>query len=278
MKRQQYLAFFFTCIFAGSIASTYAQKRIVTLSGALTETIYALGYGDRIVAADVTSTYPSAAQKLPKVSHNRTVSAEGLISFSPDLILAPEETLSKTLQSQLRKAGMKLVLFRQEFSIAGAGRFIRQTAAALGNPAKGEQLARQTEAAAIQAVNKAKSNPKSPKVLFIYARGAGTMMVAGRDTHIDAIIRLAGGSNAALGFSRFKPYSTEALVNANPDIMLMFDFGYQSLGGINSILKMPGVSLTTAGKNKRIIQMDGELLTSFAIRLPQAINQLNAQW
>lgn len=265
-------------LFAGKLTSVQAQKRIVTLSGALTETVFALGYGDRIVATDVTSTYPSAAQKIPKVSRNRTVSAEGLISFSPDLVLAPEEALSKTLQSQLRKGGIKLVLFKQEFSIEGAARFIRQTAAALGNPVKGEQLARQMQAGATLAANKAKNNPKSPKVLFIYARGAGTMLVAGRDTHIDAIIRLAGGKNSSTGFAGFKPYSTEALVNANPDVILMFDFGYQSLGGISSILKMPGISLTAAGKNKRIIQMDGELLTSFSLRLPEAITQLNAKW
>ncbi|RZK76909.1 MAG: hemin ABC transporter substrate-binding protein, partial [Pedobacter sp.] len=76
---------------------TFAQspKRIITLNGALTETVDALGYGKNIVAVDVTSFYPAYAANLPKVSKSRTVSAEGVISFSPDLVLAPEGSINK---------------------------------------------------------------------------------------------------------------------------------------------------------------------------------------
>ncbi|MFA4866855.1 MAG: ABC transporter substrate-binding protein [Pedobacter sp.] len=255
-----------------------AQKRIITLSGALTETVDALGYGAQIVAVDVTSTYPAYINKLPKVSKDRAVSAEGIISFAPDLVLAPENAISKSLEYQLKSAKIKVVIIKQEFSAKGAPVFIKQVAAALGNPAKGEQLAKQTEISINKALADVKKNSKSPKVLFLYARGTGVMMVAGKDTSMDAIIRLAGGKNAAQGFSKFKPYTTEALVNANPDIILMFDFGYKSLGGINSILKMPGVMLTNAGKNKKIIEMNGELLINFSARLGEAISELNSKW
>jgi iron complex transport system substrate-binding protein len=253
-------------------------KRIITLSTALTETVDALGYGPQIVAVDVTSTYPVYVSKLPKVSKDRAISAEGIISFSPDLVLAPENMISKSLESQLKSAGIKLVIIKQEYSAKGALTFIRQVSLAVGNPAKGEQLAKQTELNVKKALDGVKQNPKSPKVLFLYARGTGVMMVAGKDTSMDAIISIAGGKNAANGFSKFKPYTTEALINANPDIILMFDFGYKSLGGINSILKMPGVMLTKAGKNKKIIEMDGDLLVNFSVRLAGAISELNSKW
>lgn len=255
-----------------------APKRIITLSGPLTETVDALGFGAQIVAVDVTSTYPGYISKVPKVSKDKAISAEGLISFSPDVVLAPENMISKAIQYQLSAAGIKVVVIKQEYSTKGALTFIRQVAAALGNTPKGEELVRQTSASIDQAMETVKKNSKSPKVLFLYARGTGVMMVAGKETSLDAIIRLSGAKNAAQGFSKFKPYTTEALVNANPDIILMFDFGYKSLGGINSILKMPGVSLTNAGKNKNVIEMDGELLTNFSVRLGQAISQLNAKW
>ena len=258
--------------------SAGVPKRIITLSTALTETVDALGYGPQIVAVDVTSAYPAYVSRLPKVSKDRAISAEGVISFSPDLVLAPENMISKSLESQLRSAGIKLVIIKQEYSAKGALTFIRQVSAALGNPAKGEQLAKQTELNVTKALQGVKKNPKSPKVLFLYARGTGIMMVAGKDTSMDAIIRIAGGKNAAAGFSKFKPYTTEALISANPDIILMFDFGYKSLGGINSILKMPGVMLTNAGKNKRIVEMDGDLLVNFSVRLAEAITELNAKW
>lgn len=262
----------------GHNVSAIAPKRIITLSGALTETVSALGYGAHIVAVDVTSTYPAYINKLPKVSKDRAISAEGVISFSPDLVMAPDNLISKAVEYQLKSAGINVVIIKQEFTTKGAISFIRQTAAAIGAPQNGELLAKQTQLSVAKALETVRKNNKSPKVLFLYARGTGVMMVAGKETSMDAIITMSGGRNATRGFSKFKPYTTEALVNANPDIILMFDFGYKSLGGINSILKMPGVSLTNAGRNKRIVEMDGELLVNFSVRLPQAITELNSKW
>jgi iron complex transport system substrate-binding protein len=111
--------------------------------------------------------------------------------------------------------------------------------------------------------------------LFIYARGAGTMLVSGTGTSLDAIIRLAGAQNAVSGFSDFKPLSAESLVAADPDVILMFSSGLQSMGGIEGLLKVPGIVQTTAGKNKKIITMDGELLSGFGLRLPQAVRELH---
>lgn len=255
-----------------------APQRILTLSGAITETVDALGLGNQIVAVDVTSIYPAYAAKLPRVSQNRVLSAEGIISFSPDLVIAPEGDISKAIAYQLKSAGIQVLSIKQEFSPNGSIKFIRAVAAAVGQSPKGEVLVKQLSSNLQQTLTDISKNPKHPKVLFVYARGTGVMMVAGKNTNMDAIISLAGGKNAAQGFSNYKPYTTEALVNANPDLILMFDFGYKSLGGINSILKMPGVSLTNAGKNKRIVQMDGELLTGFTVRLPQAIKELNSKW
>lgn len=264
------------CCFCSCYAAT--PKRIITLGAALTETVDALGLGERIVAVDVTSIYPAYAAKLPRVSQNRVLSAEGILSFSPDLVLAPEGDISRAIEFQLKSAGIKIITIKQEYSAKGAYLFIRTVAAALDVKPKGEALVKKLEAELVQAFATVKKNPKHPKVLFVYARGTGTMMVAGKDTNMDAIITLAGGKNAAQGFKQYKPYTTEAMVNSNPDVILMFDFGYKSLGGINSILKMPGVGLTGAGKNKRIVQMDGELLIGFSVRLTQAIKELNSKW
>jgi iron complex transport system substrate-binding protein len=267
----------FLLLLIGLSIQTFAvtPKRIITLSGALTETTDALGFGKNIVAVDVTSIYPAYVGSLPKVSKNRSVSAEGLISFRPDLVLAPEGSVSKEIAYQLKSAGITLVNIKQEYSVSGSIVFIKAVATALQSTEKGEALAKQTQAKIDKALAAVKKTSKMPKVLFIYARGTGVMLVAGQHTNIDAIITLAGGRNAAQGFNDFKPYTTEALVEANPDVILMFDFGLSSLGGADGVLKMPGVAQTTAGKNKRIVQMDGELLINFSVRLDQAITMLN---
>lgn len=251
-------------------------KRIITLSGALTETVAALGLGPNIVATDVTSIYPVYAEKLPKVSRNRSVSIEGLLSFRPDIILAPEGDIGKEILFQLKSTGVHVITFRQQYSVAGALRFIQSVADALDLSERGKTLARET-AQKIEAVNAQikSSKAKTNKVLFIYARGMGTMSVAGKGSSIDALIHMAGGKNAISEFSDFKPYTTEALIKANPDFILLFDFGLSSLGGKASFLKMPGVQLTQAGKNGSIIAMDGQLLINFSVRLPEAILALH---
>lgn len=275
MKRR-----FFLTILTGFIVNyCYGiPSRIITLSGALTETVDALGLGSRIVATDVTSIYPTYVKQLPKVSRNRSVSTEGLLSFAPDIILAPEGHISKEIQYQLKMSGIQLIMFEQEYSAAGAIDFIQSVANAVGVPEKGKMLAEKTEERLQVAIAKIKNSKQvQKKVLFIYARGTGTMSVAGKGSSIDAIVKLAGARNAIYEFSDFKPYTTEAMVKANPDVILMFDFGLSSLGGKASVLKMPGMKLTKAGKNEYIIDMDGQLLTNFSVRLPDAILALHQE-
>lgn len=253
-------------------------QRIITLGTAVTETVDALGLGDQIVATDVTSEYPAYIKKLPKVSRNRSLSVEGLMQFKPQLILAPEGEISAAVLHQLKKAAIRVVSIKQEYSVKGAEKFIMDVARALDIKEKGALLAQTTQKKLQIAEAQISSNEKTKlKVLFIYARGAGNMTVAGKGSNMDAIISLSGARNAVQEFAAFKPYSTEALIKTNPDVILLFDFGATSLGGTEAVLKMPGVKLTGAGKNKRIVEVDGNLMVNFATRLPEAMQTLHTK-
>ena len=116
---------------------------------------------------------------------------------------------------------------------------------------------------------------KKPKVLFIYARGAGNLMVAGKETPLHSMIELAGAENAAAELTDFKPLTPEALLTTNPDVILMFDSGLQSLGGVDGLLKVEGIAATNAGKNKKVVSMDGQLLSGFGPRLGEAVVELH---
>ncbi|WP_412469137.1 heme/hemin ABC transporter substrate-binding protein [Pedobacter sp. KLB.chiD] len=265
------------CFLPGFHEASAQAKRIVTLGSAISETVHALGYGKQMVATDVTSVWPEEINRLPKVSRNRSFSVEAITAFRPDLVLVPEGDFSKENLYQFKSLGIRVIPIRQEFSVEGASRFIRKIATAIGDKARGEQLAQQTEKRINNTLSQLRKGNKIPKVLFIYARGVGTMHVAGKGSSIDAIIKLAGGKNAIQEFSDFKPYTTEALIKSNPDIILMFDFGLKSLGGKDAFLNLPGVAYTNAGKNKRIVEMNGPLLINFSNRLPEAIKALNNQ-
>lgn len=246
------------------------EQRIIALSGTLTETVYALGLGEQIVGVDVTSTFPEEVHQLPKLGHVSSIQAEGIIALNPTVLLAEEGALSGALLEQLKQAKIEIQLFERDFSVAGTKKFIQDLAAAL-NTELPAQIFDEIDApiAALEKLN------EKPKVLFIYGRGAGNLMVAGDNTQMKSIIELAGGENAVEGFENFKPLSNEVLVSANPDIVLLFESGAASLNGIEGILAIPGMNATTAGKNNQFITMDGQLLSGFGPRLGEAILTLN---
>ncbi len=257
-----------------SSAQSSPPERIISLSGSLTEILDALGLGSHLVAVDVTSEYPSYVKDLAKVSVSRTITAESIASFRPDLVIGFDEEVSVALQTQLKALNIPCVLFRQKFSIIGLTDLVRNVGEAVALSTKGNQVADQLAKDVKDAVKKTKRS-KATKTIFLYARGPGAMSLAGSGTGVYELIKMAGGENVMKGFTGYKVYNTEALVQSNPEVILLFDSGMSSLGGKEAILKLPGVNLTTAGKNKRVIAMEASLLNDFSMRLPQAILQLH---
>ena len=251
-------------------AAAAPAPRIVSLSGTISEIICDLGRQSQLVGVDVTSTYPAALEKLPKVGHSRNISAEGVLAQRPTLVVGTTESLKPEVAAQLKSAGVRVELFRQTYSVEGTKQLIKDVAAAFGASAEVPTLLKKLDAQLTQ-VHKP---TKAPKVLFIYARGTGTMMVAGQGTQVEKIIQLAGGQNAASGFADFKPLTPEALVAANPDVLLLFDTGLSSLGGKAGLLQVPGIAQTTAGRTGRVVEMDGQLLIGFGPRLGLAASEL----
>lgn len=245
--------------------------KIVSLNGAVTEIISALGHEKEIVAVDVTSTYPESVKTTAKdLGHVRTISIESIMALQPTLILGTDKDVSPELLEKIKASGVKAELFTQEYSAEGSKKLIENVAKAIGNDNYKElQDKIDVDLAQVKPITNA------PKVLFVYARGAGTLMVAGRNTPVDKVIALASGENAMTEFEDFKPLTPEALIKGNPDVILFFTTGLQSLGGVDGALKIQGVEKTNAGKNKKIIAMDGQLVSGFSPRLGEAATQLN---
>jgi iron complex transport system substrate-binding protein len=245
--------------------------RIVSLDGTVSEILCDLGLQSHLIGVDVTSTYPESLQKLPKVGHNRTISAEGVISLKPTLVLTSVNAGTKPeVIEQIKSAGITVITFQQEYSVAGTKKLIQDVANTCQVPSRAKPILKKLDADLAQV----KKAANSPKVLFIYARGTGTMMVSGKGTQVDKMIELAGGVNATSSFDNYKPLTAEALVTANPDVILLFDSGLESLGGAQGLAKVQGIAQTSAGKNGRIITMDGHLLTGFSPRLGKALQEL----
>jgi len=247
------------------------NHRIVSLNGAITEILVALGEKDKIVGVDVTSTYPKdIKEKTQDLGHARSVSLENVIALQPTLVLASDKDLNPELITKLQDTKIEIKIIYQEQSIEGTKQFIKDIATAVGDTDYTSLIEKiDTDFAGLTQFE------AKPKVLFIYARGAGTLMVAGKNTPMEKIITIAGGENAVSDFEDFKPLTPEALIQSNPDYILMFEKGLESLGGIDGVLKIQGIEQTNAGKNNQIIAMDGALLSGFGPRVGQAAKELN---
>jgi iron complex transport system substrate-binding protein len=249
-------------------------KRIVSLSGTITEVLFALDANDQLVAVDVTSTYPEeSTKKLPNLGHVRGVTAESVLAVKPTDVVCFEDELNPQLKRQLEAAKVNVVVLKRDFSVESTKKVIAEMAEWLGKKAKGAELVAQID----KDLKKTTDLSKKLKVLFVYARGAGTLMVAGDNTQMTEMIRLAGGQNAVNGFADFKPLTAEAVVTANPDVILMFDSGKSSLSDAGGVMGIPGVKSTTAGKKNAVITMDGQLLSGFGPRVGVAISTLNKE-
>lgn len=248
-------------------------KRIVSLNGTITEVLYALDADKQLVAIDVTSTYPASTEKLPNLGHVRGVTAESILAVKPTDVVCFEDELNPQISQQLEAAKINVVALKREFSVASTKKVIGEIAEWLGEKEKGAELVAQID----KDLKGKTALSGKPKVLFVYARGAGTLMVAGDNTQMTEMIRLAGGQNAVSGFPDFKPLTAEAVVAANPDVILMFDSGKSSLSGAGGVLGIPGVKSTTAGKNNAVITMDGQLLSGFGPRVGTAIATLSKE-
>jgi iron complex transport system substrate-binding protein len=255
-------------------AQTAVPARVITAGGALTEIVFALGEQGRLVGVDTTSLFPAEARALPSVGYMRQLSAEGVLSLAPSLVLTTEDAGPPTALRQISSAGVQVRVFPAGHDLPAVRERIEGVATALGRPADGVRLAdRVTEGllAVRQAIARA---DRQPRVLFLMSAGQGAPQAAGRDTAAAAIITLAGGVNAIDGYSGYKPLSSEGAVAARPDVILLPSHAVAPIGGLDAVKRLPGVDATPAARAGRIVQMDSLALLGFGPRTALAAREL----
>lgn len=257
--------------------------RIVAAGGAITETLFELGAQNLLVGVDTTSSFPPDAKRLPGVGYMRSLSAEGVLSLSPSHLFVTEDAGPPAVLRQIGDAGVRVVAIPAQHSFEGVLGRVRQLGELLGKSAQAQAAVAHlqqewkdvTAQVSAHRTELTKRKGRRPRVLFVLSHTAGQAMVAGRDSAADSMIRYAGMQNAAGGFAGYKPLSAEAAVVAEPDVILTSDLGVQTSGGIDGLLRLPGLSETPAGRLKRVVAMDTLLLLGFGPRLPQAVRQLD---
>nr|WP_236105680.1 ABC transporter substrate-binding protein [Pandoraea fibrosis] len=252
-------------------------RRVVVAGGALTEIVYALGAQDRVIANDLTSLYPEAATKLPKIGYLRTLSAEGVLSLHPDLLLAGAEAGPPNVLSQIAAAGVPVKRFTHGYTAELVRDNIRDVAAALRISDAGVRVTNRFTSDWLRIRDQIEQRygiQRRPRVLFILGHTGNQVMVAGQDTAADAMLAYAGAENALRGFNGYRPLTAEAAVAAQPDVLLTTTTGPSSADPTAALLAQPGLANTPAGRAKRVVSFDALYLLGFGPRLPQAVADL----
>ena len=271
------IAAFLTFILVLFPALAPAEQRIISVGGAITETIYALGQESKLIGSDTTSYYPLAAANLPKVGYQRALSTEGILSLRPDLILATEDAGPPAVIKQLMATGVHIRTLKSAKTLDDVVSNITQLGQVLGASKTAGILIESLEAS-LKTLNATKESQKHKlKVLFLMNHGAGAPMVAGRDTSADSIISLAGAENVVRDYERYKPLTPEAAANYAPDAIIVSTQTFEQIGGAEKLLALPGLGLTPAGQSGRIVTMDALLLLGFGPRTVDAAVELNAK-
>lgn len=241
--------------------SATAAEKIVSAGASVTELIYALDAQSKLVGVDVTSVTPEGTT-IPKVGYHRALSAEGLLALEPTLVIGSDEMGPKPALDQLSRLGVEVEVVDTSSTIEGLNHRIDQIAKLTNSEAKvgelKEKVAQQVEA--LSSNQPSQSNMK--KVLFLLIHEGRPANVAGNGTTPDAIIKLAGGINpAASQIDSYKPLSNEAMVEMQPDVILVSGRSYEKMGGSDAVLKaLPLLAATPAGKNGDIVTIDGHAL------------------
>ena len=247
------------------------DMRIVCLSKQLTEYVFALGKGHNIVAVDLSSTYPDSAKLLKTVGYHRALSPESIISMTPDLVIHSNDIGPETVLPQITKAGLNIKAFGGANTIDSARLLLKELGKFFGVEKTADSIITKMNAGITKAADtlKALNVKDSLRIMIIHfgLRNNNYFVMSGRNGVGDKMIRLAGCTPALYNGKGAREMSAEAVALANPDIIIATDFGYDRMGSMDKFISsVPGVSLTNAGKNKRIVLFEEHDLIYFGPR------------
>ncbi|HEY9272417.1 hemin ABC transporter substrate-binding protein [Achromobacter sp.] len=247
--------------------------RVVTLGGSVTEIVYQLGQGDKLVGDDLSSLYPEAATKLPRVGYYRAVPVEGVLSLKPDLVLASEQAGPPDALKRLADVGLRVVTVSDAPSVDSLKSRIRGVADALGVAPAGERMVEEVT----RELARAEAVPATRARALLLINRTGSPQGAGRDTAANEVMHLAGLVNVLQDQQGYKPLSAEALGALAPDLIVVTQASLDAGGGMEAFLRMPGIASTQAAAKRRIVVMDDLLILGMGPRLPLALTQLKQE-
>lgn len=270
-------------LFASLVLSTQAlaaqlPQRWVSAGGALSEWITALGGEARLVGVDTTSQHPASLKSLPSVGYQRQLSAEGILSLRPDVLVGTDEMGPPPVLAQIRTAGVQVEQFSSKAELAAVDANLKRLGQLLGAEAQASALSADyhQQLDALQGkVRQAQAGQKAPGVLLLVGHAGAKPLIAGQGTAGDWLLRQAGGRNLA-EHQGYKNFSNEALAALDADVVVVSDRALAGDQALQALLKEnPALAASRAVREKRLVPLDPTLLVGgLGPRLPATLQSL----
>ena len=264
-----------------SVAGELPQ-RWVSAGGALSEWVSVLGAESKLVGVDTTSQHPESLKSLPSIGYQRQLSAEGVLSLKPDVLIGTEEMGPAQVLQQIRGAGVPVEMFSAQADLASLEGTLTHLGRLLGDEKQAAQVFKDYQQQLEQhqqQVKSAQADHKAPGVLLLLGHAGGKPLIAGKDTAADWLLTRAGGHNLAT-HTGYKPFSIEALAGLNPEVLVFADRSLTGEAARNALMKEnPVLASIRAAKNGRVYELDPTLLVGgLGPRLPASLKQLTAEF
>ena len=255
--------------------STHHQK-LITAGGTITEIVFALGAGERVIAVDQSSQYPEAVKQLPMVGYYRELAAEGVLSFAPDKILAIEGVGRQEVIKQIESTGVQVVVYNKPTSTDGLVALIKQLGDDLGKAEQAEQLIAKFNASLpnenrSESYSETSNNTPPTKAVFLLSASDRGLIAAGTETVPQLIFNYAGIQNIAAKHTGFKGINNEALALQQPDFLVAPRHVVMGAGGKEKFCQSPNLSLLKAAQQCKLLVMDSLQSLGMTPRLADAI-------
>jgi iron complex transport system substrate-binding protein len=260
-------------------------ERLVVISQVYNEIIWALGAEGTVVGVDYSSTYPPDVKKVQTVGYHRALSAEGILSLHPTAILHDNNIGPPQVVEQLKGLNIPTKTFdAKNDSVDGTKALIREMGAYFHKEQRAEELCRTLDtqmSASLEAVRKYTDRPRvavihfgrASNVYLVVGKGRGT----GDGSAASQMVEWAGGEMAVDAQGMQRMASPEIVAQANPDVILVTDFGFDRLGSpVDEIKALPGVSTSNAAKNNRIYRVEENVLMYFGPRTGENVEKVAA--
>jgi len=260
----------------GVVVEVTDTSRIIVLNEAIAEIVVSLGMKDYIIGRDATTTLAALAD-ITEVSNGHDINAESVLALRPSVVIGDTRTGPSETLEQLRGAGVAVLIAPEVWTLSELPNRVEMIANALGIPRAGTDLINLTEQSIDAALQGVGVYASTPRVAFLYVRGtASVYLLGGSGSGADELVAATGAIDvgALNGLAAFTPLTAEAIVQADPDVLLVMTKGLDSVGGIDGLLELPGVSSTRAAASSAVIAVDDDLLLSFGPRTGALITRL----